>query len=417
MKVKGDIRPPGDKSITHRALILGALAHGKTSIREPLKSNDIFRTVEALKRLGIDVDANNDDIWEVHGGGQFEEPNDVIDAGNSGTTARLITGILSSIDGVSIITGDNSLKRRPMARLIEPLTFMGASFMARKERFLPLAIKGKRLRGISYRTKVASAQVKSAILLAGLTAEGITEVIEPAKSRDHTEKMLAYLGASLSIDGNSVRIKGGQKLVGREIVVPSDPSSAAFPAVWAAATYGSELIIRDMCINPTRTGYVEVLKRMGADIKLTNIRYSSGEGIGDMIVRGGSLRSTVMKDGEIPRIIDEIPILAVVTAFAEGESVIRNAGELRLKETDRIAAMAEGLKSLGADVDILEDGMVIKGRARFHSGSIRTFGDHRIAMAFYILGKIADIEIELDDMDCVNVSYPGFFNAMENIGG
>jgi len=412
MRIKGDIRPPGDKSITHRSLIIGSLAHGETLIIRPLRSKDILSTVNAVQRLGIDVNTNNEEIWKVHGG-RTREPDDVIDAGNSGTTARLITGVLASIEGVSIITGDSSLKKRPMARIIEPLTLMGASIMARGGRFLPLAVKGNRLKGVSYSTKVASAQVKSAILLAGLAAEGITEVIEPAKSRDHTERMLTYLGASLKIDGNRVVLKGQQRLSGREIHIPSDPSSSAFPAVWAAATDGSELIIRDICINPTRIGFIDVLKRMGADIKIVNTRYSSGEKIGDMVVKGRRLRSTVMEGVEIPGIIDEIPILSVAAAFADGETIIRDAGELRVKETDRIAAVVEGLKALGGNVDAMEEGMIIKGPMRLHSGNVKTFGDHRIAMAFYILSKVADIDINLDDMECVDVSYPGFFKAME----
>ncbi len=412
MRIKGDIRPPGDKSITHRSLIIGSLAHGETLIIRPLRSKDILSTVNAIQSLGIDVDTNNEEIWKVHGG-QTREPDDVIDAGNSGTTARLITGVLASIEGVSIITGDSSLKRRPMARIIEPLTLMGASIMARGGRFLPLAVKGNRLKGVSYSTKVASAQVKSAILLAGLAAEGITEVIEPAKSRDHTERMLIYLGASLKIDGNRVVLKGQQRLSGREIHIPSDPSSSAFPTVWAAVTDGSELIIRDICINPTRIGFIDVLKRMGADIKIVNTRYSSGEKIGDMVVKGHRLRSTVMEGVEIPGIIDEIPILSVAAAFADGETIIRDAGELRVKETDRIAAVVEGLKALGGNVDTMEEGMIIKGPMRLHSGNVKTFGDHRIAMAFYILSKVADIDINLDDMECVDVSYPGFFKAME----
>ncbi len=413
MKFHGEITPPGDKSISHRAFMLGALATGTTVIRGALESMDIRSTREALQALGVAIKKDRY-AWLITGG-TLQEPVTVIDAGNSGTTARLLSGILASLDGVSVVTGDASLVNRPMARVLNPLECMGAHFMARQGGFLPMAIKGGSLRGISHDMEIASAQVKSALLLAGLHAQGVTQIIEPMKSRDHTERMLTYFGATLKETGNSINIAGQQKLEAREIVVPGDPSSAAFPAVLAAAKPGSQLLIKGVCLNPTRTAFLDVLRRMGTSISIENTREMAGETVGDIMIKGQGLKETIIEGQEIPSLIDEIPILAIAAALAEGTTIIRDAKELRVKETNRIKALINGFSALGAFVQELDDGMVIEGPLKLKSGHIKTCSDHRIAMSFHILSRVADIDIILDDTGCVNISYPGFFRDIEGI--
>lgn len=413
MTIKGELRVPGDKSISHRAFMLGALASGTTTVRRALESKDVQSTREALQALGAGIEKTVD-TWQITGG-TLTEPAGVIDAGNSGTTARLLSGICAGISGVTTMTGDSSLVKRPMARVIRPLEKMGATFLARNSRYLPMAIRGGNLIGVSYEMDVASAQVKSAILLAGLAADGFTMVKEPSLSRDHSERMLTYFGAELFREGTMITIKGPQGLSAREITVPSDPSSAAFPAVWAAATQGSELILRDVCLNPTRTGFISVLQRMGASISMENVKEVSGEPVGDMIVKGGPLQATTIEGDEIPKLIDEIPILVVAACFAQGTTIIRDASELRVKETDRISALVQGMASLGASIEETPDGLTIQGPLPLHGGSIRTFSDHRIAMSFYILSRIAGIDVEIDDRECVDISFPGFFPLMESV--
>jgi 3-phosphoshikimate 1-carboxyvinyltransferase len=413
MAIHGEITPPSDKSISHRAFMLGALANGTTIVRNSLDSEDIKSTRSALRALGVDIQKDGE-IYRVKGS-RIKEPIQVIDAGNSGTTARLICGILAGLDGIVTLTGDSSLVQRPMARVIKPLELMGARFMARKGGYLPLSIKGGNLRGIFHPMEISSAQVKSALLLAGLKADGQTTVNEPSPSRDHTERMLAFFGATLSLSQKSVTIKGGQKLEARDITVPGDPSSAAFPIVWAASVPGSEIIVRDVCLNTTRTGFLAVLERMGARIERDNVQDKAGEPIGDLIVHGSELQGTTIAGDEIPSLIDEIPILVVAAALATGTTVITDAKELRVKETDRIAALVQGLSRLGAHVEELEDGLIIRGQAQLTAGNISTFSDHRIAMSFFILSRALGIDIHLDNSQCVNISYPSFFTDMERL--
>jgi 3-phosphoshikimate 1-carboxyvinyltransferase len=413
MAIHGEITPPPDKSISHRAFMLGALANGTTTVRNSLNSEDIKSTRSALTALGVDIQKDGD-IYRVLGL-QIKEPIQVIDAGNSGTTARLICGILAGLDGIITLTGDSSLVQRPMARVIKPLELMGARFMARKGGYLPLSIKGGNLRGIFHPMEISSAQVKSALLLAGLKADGQTTVNEPSASRDHTERMLGYFGATLSLSQKSVTINGGQKLEARDIIVPGDPSSAAFPIVWAAAVPGSEIIVHDVCLNTTRTGFLAVLERMGAHIERVNVQDRAGEPVGDIIVRGSELQGTTIAGDEIPSLIDEIPILVVAAALASGTTVITDAKELRVKETDRITALVQGLSRLGAQVEELDDGLIIKGQAQLSAGNISTFSDHRIAMSFFILSMASGIDIHLDNSECVNISYPTFFTDMEKL--
>lgn len=410
MAIHGEITPPPDKSISHRSFMIGALAEGITTVRNVLESDDILSTRRALAALGIEIHRDKD-AYLVEGS-RMKEPLQVIDAGNSGTTARLMSGILAGIEGISAMTGDGSLVQRPMARVMKPLELMGARFLARRGGYLPMAIKGGRLRGIFHPMEVASAQVKSALLLAGLAADGTTTVNEPSPSRDHTERMLDHFGAILNLSAKSVSISGGQRLKARDICVPGDPSSAAFPVVWAAATAGSEIIVRDVCLNPTRTGFLPVLARMGARINVENTRDRAGEPVGDLVVLGSGLQGTTIAGDEIPSLIDEIPILVVAAALASGTTVITDAKELRVKETDRISAMVQGLRRLGAEVEELEDGLIIKGPSRLSGGTIETFSDHRIAMSFFILARALGIDVRLDDVGCVSISYPGFFEDM-----
>ncbi len=411
MHITGEMRVPGDKSISHRAFMFGALAQGTTLVRGALESLDVQSTIRALTALGARIEKTGHD-WHVTGSG-LHEPEVVIDAGNSGTTARLLSGICASTPGITVMTGDSSLIKRPMARVIRPLEGMGASFLARQGHFLPMAIRGGDLHGRSFTLEVASAQVKSALLLAGLKAEGTTTVTEPSLSRDHTERMLGHFGARIERQGTSVSIHGPQEISAREVSVPGDPSSAAFPAVLAAAVPGSELLLRDICLNPTRTGFIPVLERMGARIALQNIHEDSGETVGDILVTGGGLTGTTIGCDEIPRLIDEIPVLAVAACFAKGTTVIRDASELRVKETDRIGALVRGFASLGAQVEETSDGLVIDGPLNLRTGPVQTFSDHRIAMSFFILSRIAGIEVDLDDTQCVGISFPGFFSLME----
>ena len=414
MAIHGEIIAPPDKSISHRAFMFGGLAKGTTFIKNALESEDVKSTRSAMQTLGIDI-RKEGDAYRVQGSRPVE-PVSVIDAGNSGTTARLICGILAGIEGVTTITGDSSLVKRPMARVIKPLETMGVRFMARKGGYLPMAIKGGKLSGITYSMEVASAQVKSALLLAGLRAKGETKVVESTRSRDHTERMLRFFGVKIDQDANSVSMSGGQELEARDITIPGDPSSAAFSMVWAAATPGSEIIVRNVCLNPTRTGFLEVLDRMGAKISRENIRDMAGEQVGDLVVRGSELRATTIAGEEIPSLIDEIPILVVAAALATGTTAIRDAKELRVKETDRISAMAQGFSALGAEVEELPDGLIINGPVHLSPGKIRTFSDHRIAMSFHILSKASTIDVDIDDRDCVSISYPDFFEAMRSLG-
>jgi len=413
MTAHGEITPPPDKSISHRSFILGALAKGTTVIRNALESDDIASTKNALAAMGT-VIRREKDMYLVEGA-DLREPTCVIDAGNSGTTARLVSGVLAAVAGVSVMTGDESLVRRPMARVIKPLELMGARFLARSGGYLPMAVKGAHLRGIFHPMEVASAQVKSALLVAGLKAQGTTTVNEPSRSRDHTERMLAFFGARIEAQAKSASITGPQVLEAREMTVPGDPSSAAFPVVWAAATPGSSLVVRGVCLNPTRTGFLDVLERMGARIRIENMHDEAGEPVGDLVVEGTQLRGTTIAGDEIPALIDEIPILVVAGALAAGTTVVTDARELRVKETDRIRAMVEGLSRLGARVEELEDGLVLEGPAPIADAPVRTFSDHRIAMAFSILARARGADISLDDPGCVRISYPGFFEDMDRL--
>ncbi|MDA2918023.1 3-phosphoshikimate 1-carboxyvinyltransferase [Desulfobacterota bacterium AH_259_B03_O07] len=416
--MRGELAPPGDKSISHRAIILGSLAQGLTTVRGFLSSEDTLSSAKAMMKLGVPIEINKETV-KIRGKGSYglSEPDDIIDAGNSGTTARILTGLLSSQNFFSSITGDQYLRTRPMDRVVKPLTRMGARIWGRDEgRRLPLAFLGSELKAIKYSLPVASAQVKSAILLAGLYAVGETEVVEPNPTRDHTERMLSYLGVRVERNSVSIKMEGPQQLKeGREISIPADISSASFLIVAALINPNSEILIKNVGINPQRTGAIEILKKMEGNIEILNKREACGEEIGDILVRSSTLIATEIKGEIIPKTIDELPVVAVAACFADGETLIKDAEELRVKETDRIKAITTELAKFGADIEELDDGMIINGRENLKGTKCTSWGDHRIAMALTIAGTRADGQTEIEDSECVSVSFPGFFTSLNNL--
>ncbi len=413
--VEGELRVPSDKSISHRAVIFGAIATGDTEVYNWLDSADTRATLRAIESLGVKVIKEKDKLILKGRSYNFTEPKDVLDAANSGTTARLMSGVLATQEFFSVVTGDDSLRNRPMLRVVEPLRNMGALLDGReKGNKLPICIRGNKLKGISYFNKKSSAQVKSSLLLAGLKAEGITEVIEPTLSRDHTERMLKLFGAeviTLSEErGHIVKLKGMQELEAREVFCPADISSAAFFVALTLMVEKGELLLRDVLINPTRDGFLKKVMEMGADIQLLNTREVSMEPVADIFVKSGAkLKAVEVKPEEIPSLIDEIPILAVLMATAEGTSIVRGAKELRVKESDRIRAVVQNLRNMGIDVEEFDDGFAVKGGKELKGTEIRTYSDHRIAMAFTVAGLVAHGETTLDDVRCVQISYPNFY--------
>ncbi|MFM5896187.1 MAG: 3-phosphoshikimate 1-carboxyvinyltransferase, partial [Dolichospermum sp.] len=411
LSLQGNIRVPGDKSISHRALMLGAIAEGETQIQGLLLGEDPRSTAACFRALGAEISELNAELVTVKGIGlgNFQEPIDVLDAGNSGTTMRLMLGLLASHPGrFFTVTGDSSLRSRPMSRVVKPLQQMGAQIWGRKGNTLaPLAIQGQALQPIHYHSPIASAQVKSCILLAGLNTDGKTTVTEPALSRDHSERMLRAYGAQLSIDpdSNSVTITGGAKLYGQRVIVPGDISSAAFWLVAGAIVPGSNLVVENVGVNPTRTGILEALELMGADIQLENQREVAGEPVADIRVRSSGLNSCTIAGDIIPRLIDEIPILAVAAVFAQGTTIIRNAEELRVKESDRITVMAQQLNKMGAKVTELPDGMEITGGTPLIGTEVDSHTDHRIAMSLSIAALNATGQTNIYRAEAAAISY------------
>ena len=417
--LRGRLRPPGDKSISHRALILAALAEGQSSMEGLLEADDVLRTAAAVRAFGAGVEQAGPGRWRVTGAGGFIAPAETIDCGNSGTGARLLMGAAAGYPLQATFDGDASLRRRPMGRITTPLKAMGASVEADRET-LPLVLRGGGLKGIVYRTPVASAQIKSAVLLAGLRAEGETVVIEPAPSRDHTERMLTAFGA----DFGWTEIEGGRhprvrasRLKAAAVTVPGDPSSAAFPLAAALIVPGSEVRIEGVLMNPLRIGLIETLSEMGADIAAENRRDMNGEPIADLVVRTSELRPASPPAARAPSMIDEYPILAALAAFAQGETRLVGAEELRVKESDRIALMVEGLRACGVDCEELPDGLIVRGKGRVEGGAeIRTGGDHRIAMSFLVLGLASRQPIVVDEAEMIATSFPGFTDLMQGLG-
>jgi 3-phosphoshikimate 1-carboxyvinyltransferase len=417
--LRGEFTPPGDKSISHRAVIIGSLAEGVTKVKGFLSCDDTLSSARAMMMLGVPIEIHGIDV-EIMGRGLFGlcEPEDTLDAENSGTTARLLTGLLSAQKFFTTITGDKYLRVRPMERVVKPLTLMGAKIWGREGgKRLPLAIQGTKLSAIRYELPVASAQVKSALLLAGLYAEGETEVIGPVPTRDHTERMLVFFGVSVQRNGKSVKVRSGVEFKGREISVPADISSAAFFIVAALINPDSEVLIKNVGINPDRIGLIEILKQMGGGIKILNESEVSGEPVGDILVRSSILKAAEIKGEVIPKVIDELPVIAVAACFAEGETVIKDAKELRVKETDRIKAMTTELRKLGAEIEELSDGMVIRGKENLKGARCLSYGDHRVAMALAVAGTRAQGITEIENAECVSVSFPGFFDVMRKLRG
>lgn len=416
--VEGEIRVPGDKSISHRAALLGGMAHGETHVSNFLLGQDCLSTLQCLKQLGVAWQRQGTEVW-IHGEGMeaWQEPTDVLDAGNSGTTSRLMLGVLAGSPFAVTFTGDESLRSRPMRRVTDPLKQMGAQFMGRHGgNQFPLTMSGGRLQGQAFRTAVASAQVKSAIILAGLRASGETKVEEPALSRDHTERMLRGFGVEVLSDKTVVRVHGGARLTGQNVSVPGDISSAAFFLVLGSLVARGEIILPNVGVNPTRTGILDALRGMGADIEMLDVSEVCGEPRATLCVRPAQLKGIEIGGDMIPRLIDEIPILAVAASLAEGETVIRDAAELRVKETDRIRTVAEGLTALGAKIEELPDGLRIHGQPSLRGGQASSLGDHRLAMAWAIAGMLSQEGVSVEDMAAADVSYPDFRAVIEKVG-
>jgi len=415
--VRGEIRVPGDKSISHRSIMFGSIASGTTTVTGFLRGEDALATLEAFRAMGVKVDDDGTTLT-IHGKGLngLAEPTDVLDCGNSGTSMRLLTGLLAGQNFFSVLSGDKYLRARPMKRVVGPLSKMGARISGRAGgEKAPLAIQGTKLKGIEYDSPISSAQVKSAILLAGLYAEGETVVREPHLSRDHSERMLRHFGAMLETFPGGVKLSGGAELVGREIAVPGDISSAAFFLVAALIVPGSDLLIRGVGINPTRTGIIDILKGMGADLTLVNEREESGEPVADLRARSSKLKAMEISGELVPRAIDEFPAICVAASLAEGTTVVLGASELRVKETDRIAAMAVNLRKAGVEVVETEDGMKITGVKRLKGCAAESFGDHRIAMSMLVAGLAADGETSVCDVDCIATSFPGFKELLDGV--
>ena len=416
--VGGAVTLPGDKSISHRLAILASIAEGDSRILNYSTGADCQSTLGCLRTLGVEIEKDGDDLTiRGKGLGGLKAPLEVLDAGNSGSTIRMLSGVLAAQPFTSRIGGDESLSRRPMERILRPLAEMGASIRARDGKFPPLEITGTRLRAIDYTLPVASAQVKTCVLFAGLFARGRTTVQEPVRTRDHSEIALREFGAGIDIQGPSVSIQGGVPLAACEVGVPGDLSSAAFFLVAALAAPEANLVIRGVGLNPTRSALLDFLISMGGEIRVLNLDQSGGELAGDVLVRGSRIRGGVIEKDLTAALIDEIPVLAVLGAMSENGLTVRDAQELRVKETDRIATVSENLGRMGIEVEVFPDGLRVAGRQRFRAAEVESFGDHRIAMAFAVAALFADGETVLRGAEAAAVSYPGFFATLRNIAG
>ncbi|MFW6306340.1 MAG: 3-phosphoshikimate 1-carboxyvinyltransferase, partial [Bacillota bacterium] len=410
-RVNGTIQIPGDKSISHRSLIFTSLAEGTSYINGLLESEDCLNTLKCFQSMGVNIYRNKNGQYRVEGLGLhgLKEPTDVLYCGNSGTTMRLLTGLLSGQDFYSVLTGDHSLSTRPMDRVIIPLSLMNAQIWARKQKYAPLSINGGKINGICYELPIASAQVKSSIILAGLYTDDDLKIVEPGLSRDHTERMLASFGIDLEINENIIEFKKKKnlKLTAQEITIPGDISSAAFFITAALILPDSELVLENIGINPTRSGFLDIVKKMGANIELYNKKETGGEPVADIRVFSSNLKAVTIDGDVIPTLIDELPLLAVLSTRAEGQTIIKDAEELRVKESDRISTTVQGLRKLGVDVEELEDGMIIDGICELEGGtSIDCHYDHRIAMSFAIAGLLTKKSIIIKNSEAINTSFP-----------
>ncbi|WP_292072167.1 3-phosphoshikimate 1-carboxyvinyltransferase [Brevundimonas sp. UBA7534] len=421
--LSGKVRAPGDKSMSHRSMILGGMASGVTEVEGLLEGDDVLATARAVEAFGAKVERIGDGRWRIEGAGGFTTPASVIDCGNAGTGVRLLMGAAAGYPLTATFDGDQSLRKRPMKRVTGPLADMGARFdwQAAEDR-LPVALTGGALKAIDYVQTVASAQVKSAILLAALNAEGVTSVVEPEKSRDHTERMLRAFGAEVGVQDNgegwTISLRGGQPLTGTFVAVPGDPSSAAFPLAAGLIVPGSEVTVEGVMLNPLRTGLFDTWIAMGADLTIANRRNAGGEEVGDITARQSKLKGIVVPEARAASMIDEYPILAATAAFAEGETVMRGVGEMRVKESDRIALMVAGLRACGVQVEEEPEGFIVTGSASVAGGAtVHTAHDHRIAMSHLVLGLAADEPVSVDEPGMIATSFPGFVDLMNGLGG
>lgn len=414
-RLEGIITVPGDKSISHRAVMFGAIAEGKTTVTGFLPGEDCLSTIDCFRKLGVDIQVDGTNV-EINSPGMdgWQEPKEVLYTGNSGTTTRLMLGILAGTNFHSVMTGDASIGKRPMGRVTNPLKQMGAKINGRENgQYTPIAIQGTALKAIDYTMSVASAQVKSAILLAGLRADGTTIVREKEITRDHTERMLQQFGAKIDVKDGVISLEGSQRLHGTHVDVPGDISSAAFFLVAGAIVPNSEIVLKNVGINPTRAGIIEVLQQMGANVAVDQELSDAAEPTATITIRTSNLKGITIEGDIIPRLIDEIPIIALLATQAEGTTIIRDAEELKVKETDRITAVVTELKKLGADITATDDGMIINGPTSLKGAKLSTYGDHRIGMMAAIASLITDSSIEIDDADCIAVSYPTFFEHLD----
>ncbi|HZT06692.1 MAG TPA: 3-phosphoshikimate 1-carboxyvinyltransferase [Chloroflexota bacterium] len=416
--LRGEISVPGDKSISHRAILHNAIASGDARVENLGLGDDVRSSIASVRMLGVAVTETGPNACIVHGHGPrgLHEPDDVLDVGNSGTTTRLLAGILAGQPFLSVVTGDASLRARPMDRIIDPLRMMGATALGRQDDdFLPMAIRGGDLRAIDYALPVASAQVKSCLLLAGSFADGETHIREPAASRDHTERLLAAQGAAIHVDGGDIAIRGGHPLRAVDVVVPGDTSAAAFWVVAACVHPDAEITVRNVGVSAGRTGFLDVLAMMGADVRVTNRRVAGGEPVADIVACSSQLRGVTVGGDLIPRLIDEAPILAVAACMASGDTVISDATELRYKESDRIAVVAAELGRLGAEIEERPDGMVVHGAGSLEGGSADSRRDHRMAMALAVAGLVARNPVAVLQPESVTVSYPAFWDDLQRL--
>lgn len=416
--LKGSFELIGDKSISHRAVMFSSISKGDNKISNFLMGEDCLSTISCFRKMGVDIQIDGKDVY-VKGNGLYglQKPKEILDVGNSGTTIRLMMGILAGNKFDATLIGDNSIAKRPMKRVTDPLRLMGCNIEGKDDaNYTPIKIYGGDLKAIDYHMPVASAQVKSALILASLYANDTSFIYEKVKSRNHTEIMLKSFGADINVENLKISVNPVNELFSQDIYVPGDISSAAFIIVSALITKGSEVIIKNVGLNETRTGIIDVVKNMNGNIEIINERLVGGELVGDLLVRyTKDLCATTIDKDIIPRLIDEIPVIAVLATQAEGTTIIKDAQELKVKESNRIKSMVENLKILGADIEELEDGMIIKGKSKLNGGKIKTFKDHRIAMAFSTLNLISDEKIKLDDEDCINVSFPGYFDLIKSL--
>ena len=416
--LKGSFELIGDKSISHRAVMFSSISKGHNKISNFLMGEDCLSTISCFRKMGVDIQIDGKDVY-VKGNGLYglQKPKEILDVGNSGTTIRLMMGILAGNKIDATLIGDNSIAKRPMKRVTDPLRLMGCNIEGKDDaNYTPIKIYGGDLKAIDYHMPVASAQVKSALILASLYANDTSFIYEKVKSRNHTEIMLKSFGADINVENLKISVNPVNELFSQDIYVPGDISSAAFIIVSALITKGSEVIIKNVGLNETRTGIIDVVKNMNGNIEIINERLVGGELVGDLLVRyTKDLCATTIDKDIIPRLIDEIPVIAVLATQAEGTTIIKDAQELKVKESNRIKSMVENLKILGADIEELEDGMIIKGKSKLNGGKIKTFKDHRIAMAFSTLNLISDEKIKLDNEDCINVSFPGYFDLIKSL--